>query len=332
METCLLSDSKQNRIMPNPRPRSNALSGKDDPRWPSSIEMLKIELNRPFVMAESLATFIHKVYKSPVLMSAPASLSRKIYDLYVGGGQKSISAPFERCKSFINKVWSKVLLDKKLKNAFLQREIDKDGAPVSLQCLVTEVNAGLRDLSIELNDFIYFRITDDVILYRVYANVKFDLVPEAVAWIGKYINENPGHGIASFKLAGPAVCETRKDTIVIFCISKEVAEKIASELVQLHGYFNASIPEMTTPVQGGEGVAIGAEPVWQKTGLRSKKKWDNDPEDAQSFGTLRCEIIAAAVHNFNANKQVCGDSFEVFKKFVAVGFRGCGLDPARPGG
>ena len=44
------------------------------------------------------------------------------------------------------------------------------------------------------------------------------------------------------------------------------------------------------------------------------------------------ELIAAAVYNYNANKDVVGEGLEVFARFVCVAFRGAGLDPMRPGG
>ena len=46
---------------------------------------------------------------------------------------------------------------------------------------------------------------------------------------------------------------------------------------------------------------------------------------------MRSELIAAAILNFQENKGVLGDTYDVFKQMVAMAFKGYGLDPANPG-
>lgn len=77
------------------------------------------------------------------------------------------------------------------------------------------------------------------------------------------------------------------------------------------------------------GIALGAEPAPQATGFSNNP--EGYPESAQSFGSIRSQLIAAAILNYNENKDTFGASFNVFKQFIAVAFRCNGLDPAHPG-
>jgi len=67
--------------------------------------------------------------------------------------------------------------------------------------------------------------------------------------------------------------------------------------------------------------------VPQETGFTIAADLTKYPKGAQSFGTIRSELIAAAILNYNENKHIFGASLQVFKNFVAVAFRCNGLDP-----
>ncbi len=74
------------------------------------------------------------------------------------------------------------------------------------------------------------------------------------------------------------------------------------------------------------------------TGLGTQHK--PGEETVQSFGSLRTEAIAGALYNFLEYRELHGvghnrllqhGGFETFKRFIAIAFRGVGLDPMRLG-
>lgn len=334
-----------------PRPRSNALTGPTDPRWPSvpltgpttrprsnalaarndpggrSVAELEFyaELSKPLRMDPSLQSFLRGIYQRSDLMTGPDGLADQIYGMYSsdGNGSQKTDIDFTAHKAFLRALYHNVASLKVREPAKLQY------TEVTLSKLISYINQGKTPGRKYLEDFIYFKIQSGSPQFRVYANAKFSHAPNVVAWLKSYLEKTPSHGVTAFKVVGPAAIAGRKDTIVIYCSTREAAAALGNELAKLSGHFNPELPAMTTPVKAGIGVATGAEPVWQATGLGQKPKGYS--EKAQSFGTIRSELIAMAVLNYNANRHVFGEGFDVFATFVAAAFRGYGLDPERPG-
>ena len=149
-----------------------------------------------------------------------------------------------------------------------------------------------------------------------------------------------------FKLAGPREAPDRTDTMVIYCIDELKARKLGEELLKHPNNFGKNVPKMTTRIHDQLGAAIGAEPKWQGTGMDfnestyktylpkfGETKARNIGETAQSFGTIRSQLIAMAIENYYENKMYvnAASEFEKFCKFVCVAFRGYGLNPMNPG-
>ena len=202
-------------------------------------------------------------------------------------------------------------------------------------------------------DFIYFVVENKDITYRVYANVKFDSAIKVVKYLKLIITHEPGY-IIHFKVVGPDYFfGGRADTIVIYCENEHKADGIALALADEEGLrnaFNVEVPAMTKLASPGIGVSTGAEPEYQATGMQKRpgklaykrndlrgnpvwtptNQWLPEAQAGQSFGSIRSELIAMAILNFNENKGLVGfgDTFEVFKKFVAVAFRSYGLNPS----
>ena len=182
-------------------------------------------------------------------------------------------------------------------------------------------------------------------LRRVYANAKWNKLLEVIGKLLGYIKAHPAnHGMSNFKIAGPAMAK-RADTMVIYCVNSNAADAIATLLLKLGDAFDMAVPEMTSRKDGRLGISTGAEPKWQATGLgpHMGAKYENNPAlkaehgegsaayAPQSFGTVRCQAIAAAILNFQMNLDQVSDTFEWFCKFVSVAFTGLGLDPTNPG-
>src|SRR5262249_51694215 len=163
-------------------------------------------------------------------------------------------------------------------------------------------------------DFIYFSGPRGAAAVRVYANAKPEHVPAVITRLLRYVQTTPNHGILDFKVAGPAVIRSRKDTIVGYCATRPAAEALAKLLAGERSHFNASFPALTTPIEGGVGISLGAEPKWEGTGMSEPKfekkgvekaqeiryakrmnrapdlrRHDAESYNAQSFGSMRSE-------------------------------------------
>ena len=267
------------------------------------------------------------------------SLADYIYDLYSSGNSGSSSTTrkgFEIRRFIVNLV----LLERKYASLLSRVETQKES-----YSLLDMFSYDDETLKVACNDFIYFHPVWDLNAgYRVYANAKFESAVSVLGTLLQFLKENQDRGgVSSFKVCGPAM-PPRADMIVVYCENKPAAEEIAKLFLKTPNVFNMPVPEMTSRADNVAGVALGAEPTWQATGLGSHKgrRAEQDarrmgfPEGQarhapQSFGSLRSEAIAAAILNFKENKGLLGDNFTVFTKFVSVAFRGMGLDPTKPG-
>lgn len=189
-------------------------------------------------------------------------------------------------------------------------------------------------------DFYYFDVNDNIdATYRVYLNVKPEKVEKIVSEINGYLIFTGGAAVESFKVSGPSSMSYRTDNIVIYVKDKNEASHLANYLRRRGNWFescfNTDIPNMTKVVSNG--ISIGAEPenhVATGFGRIGTSRNGNElifrEKVQKSFGSLRSQAIAAAVINYNENKNLLGASFENFKKFVAVSFRSFGIDPNNP--
>jgi hypothetical protein len=289
------------------------------PRLPSvALAELKRELSRPAQMAATLTSFVDQVFASSDLMKGGPGLADRLYDLYSSNTSPSSPSDSAQWKPFFEQV-----------NAAVGPRIAATGG---LQNYGVSLSAVLRKASIPEGwayDFLYFQAFRGAIVCRLYMNVAVRNIPEALNLICQYAAQNPTHGVVHFKTAGPAAAPGRKDSIVVYCQSQEAAKKLGeSFLPKYAGLFQAGAPGMTTGL-GPFGLALGAEPVWQATGM--SRATDPSKQKQQSFGTIRTELIAMAIENYNENKTMVGSGAEMFKRFVCVAFRGYGLDPMNPG-
>ncbi len=317
------------------RKRSNALTGTSDPRYPARMA-LKTEMKKPLVMADTLREFLKLIHQNQTIMSAKAvkgegrNLADQIYKVYSKAGS-NVSPSFKNNVKYFRDIWAVANSHHVLREAYLQY------TELSLKKLIASVDKYYwywylmpkKSKEKYYRDFIYFEVKRGPAKVRVYANVKAIHMAKFVKFLKNEISRLLGGGIMSFKVTGPGAISGRTDTVVIYCRSKHDADTLASNLLKVKGYFNPQVPGMTSRVSPGIGIATGAEPAKQATGLGVKPK--KYGEDAQSFGTIRSELIAGAILNYNMNKHVYGEGFDVFCKFVQVAFRGYGLDPTNPG-
>ncbi len=322
------------------RTRSNALTDSSDPRFRSPSEIaLRSELYKPYEMADTLTSFLQRVYAKPNIMSGDASKGHEsktlksgvkvlapkgpsiadlVYSLYSSSGADG-GGDYQVNKKVVADIWKVVSADPVLKKGRLQY------TKVSLKSLV-EATQTMQPAGKYFTDFIYFDIGGRPTT-RVYLNAKIDCAAKVAKTVKDYISGNSEHGISAFKIVGPGAMAGRADTVVCYCKSKDKAQALGESLAKNKEFFNAEVPGMTSKI--ANGVALGAEPAPQATGFGNNP--EGYPESAQSFGSIRSQLIAAAIENYNANKHIFGSSFQVFKQFVAVAFRCNGLDPEHPG-
>jgi len=290
---------------------------------------LRAALSKPLSMHSSLTEFLRRVFGDKGLMAAPEDVDWKLYCLYNSPAKAAgLESDVPTLKKFINELWSKLASAGGIRASGIQQQTNKKFAEIE------QMANGLADPASKIafisqcTGFLYFRVAKGNVAVRLYANVLFDHGPDAMALLATYAGKTKDHGLVDFKIAAPAILKSMSDVIVVYCSSKEAAQAAGAELLKQKSWLGTKCPEMTSPITSGLGLSTGAEPERQVTGMKSD---DQIPPEAQSFGTIRCELIAMAIHNFNANKGTMGSSFEVFQKFVQVAFLGYGLDPAKPG-
>jgi hypothetical protein len=345
---------------PGGRARSNALSGPADPRNPDTQKIFQLQLANAKPIAASLRSFLLKVYANKSLMAdqsiqkwttgpdgkpvSPKSgdfgdtLSDKLYALYTA----ETSAPSGRTEEDMRKIIQALqLLVTKYSSAL--EGVQSQNYGFNFDKMLRYKGA---DFVKVCNDFIFFfPVGGGGAAIRVYANAKYGRIAEVIEALLAHVKENPAkHGLANFKIAGPAMPK-RSDTMVIYCVNTQAADAIADLLLGLPDCFEMAVPEMTSRKHGTIGISTGAEPNWQATGLGAHMgdKYESNERlqqqhgvgsaayAPQSFGTLRCQAIAAAILNFQMNLDQIRNTFDEFARFVSVAFTGMGLDPSNPG-
>jgi hypothetical protein len=133
----------------------------------------------------------------------------------------------------------------------------------------------------------------------------------------------------SCKIAGPSALGGRTDGIIVYCPSAECVEGVLALLSRARSaWFGAETPRLTRRADSlelsGVGVSIGDEPPQVATGLSG--------HSAQSFGSLRAELVTAAAIEAEFSDRLSRDpgDFRIFCDRVTQAFRGYGLDPNKP--
>jgi hypothetical protein len=290
---------------------------------------LRAALSKPLSMHSSLTEFLRRAYGDKALMAAPEDVDWKLYKLYNSPAKAAgLESDVPTLKKFVNQLWSQLASAGGVRGSgFLQGHKIKFAELEQLANGLVDPESKVRFID-RCCDFLYFRVAPGNVAVRLYANVLLEYGPDAMELLASYAAKTKNHGLVDMKIAGPAILKTRSDVIVVYCSSKEAAQAAGAELLKQKSWLGTKCPEMTTPITSGLGLSTGAEPERQVTGMKSD---DQISPEAQSFGTIRCELIAMAIHNFNASKGTMGSSFEVFQKFVQVAFLAYGLDPAKPG-
>ena len=324
---------------PPTRGRSNALTGWSDPRAPTTkpIEQnLIAELKRPAAMATTLRDFLDEVFRDANIMREKIvggeTRAGLIYAKYSGqdsgsGGRRD---PTKIDDLFFLAIWTSGSKHPLLKRGYFQYTKHNKNT-IGLGNVVATLKA---DSPIPLGcyyDFLYFPdCSGGNALFRLYLNIRVQSLPNVISKIANYIENNKNHGVKNFKAACPLAAEGRDDTVVVYCLSENHARALGQHLLKLSASnFLRDVPGMTTRLDPALGVALGAEPEWQATGMDTKP--EGYPESAQSFGSIRSELIAMGIENYHANKGVIGTGFDPFARCVCTAFRGYGLDPMNPG-
>lgn len=312
------------------------------------VQELKAKLNaaKTNELDQSLRTFLFdKIFIHSSLMfdqshrnhTNESTLARRLYSLYSTSGVslRERETQKEKQKEMLRFV-------ENLKPAGLRAEYQSVLSSIRLQSGMTLEafltaflgtdfsNANARDVFDKAchscDDFIHFNLQGQrpKPTYRVYANVKYDKLIDVVRGVLEYIAtaeaKTPKKEIYKFKITTPAGARRRDDAMVIYCLGVNVAKTIAAWLLEKLGrkltggdIFNGPTPKMTQLI--GPGVAIGAEPKYQGTGLGGP----DGNTTSQSFGTLRCQAIAAAILGFQEDPATV-KNFELFCKYVWVAF------------
>lgn len=317
-------------------------------------------LKKKHGLPKEYSAFCEQVFNNDSLMKGKASpglVSRMIYNLYVDNGKVKLKPIPNSWKDYYD-YWLSIY--KANKNAFLQnyrltiREVlgrfamamswkKYTGDPTEWEDFRDGV---LDDIQTKWeSDFIWHSGSASSTTHRVYANLALSSIPT----VSKLLQGESG--VSGYKFAGPSDFGTRGDAMVCYCESESVAKRIAKKL---HVDKNVEIQEgtsgMTTQTTGSTGIGIGAEPEWIATGMEDlnhdylqeladeASKGNSKAEEllksyatqtAQSFGSIRSQIISSAIQHFKDNKGLTKkysiSEKELFFRFVALGLEGYDL-------
>ncbi len=283
-------------------------------------------------MDEQLERFLWRIFNNrPIMTERPQgeNIAKDIYHIYMSNSGMNTVSNYQDNKRLVDEVWEQVRNHRLLQNGALQNERDRNDNPIFLRGMHNFMKKN-QLAERYFYDFIYFQIERGEATYRLYLNVKMAFMARVVGHIKNYLDTTNNHGVKDFKLAGPASMSIRKDTIVCYCSSRDTARQLADQLIDLRDHFDSDVPAMTSKY--ADGMSFGAEPVSQATGFSAAKYSGNaELESRQSFGSIRSQLIAMAVVEYNANKHLFGETFLAFKQFVTVAFLSHGLSTRNPG-
>lgn len=158
-------------------------------------------------------------------------------------------------------------------------------------------------------------------IWRIYLNPDPEKTPELLQALDAESTSHPE--IHSFKTAGSASIHSQLDKVVVYVHGKEKAQELAQRLQQEARRFGFSepLPAMLDVLH--PGVGLGREPGTMETGFSPR----TSPKEAarQSFGTIRAQLLAAALTNFVANRPKENaenylKNLDELKKYVAIAF------------
>jgi hypothetical protein len=274
--------------------------------------------------------FCNVLLSHPEIMNHDVNgLDDAIYELYSSGTDPGDQSPelgkldpgSRQDRKTYREYWSAIL--KAAPNAALQ--LDEGLAPLGpiIESWILWDKTAASKWSDWVGAFVYIVKDDEApTTHRVYASPQASAVSSVAQTLLKT------DGVVDFKFAGPAAIGTRSDGLVVYCSGRDAAEKIASTL---SGKVQADTgrPAMTEAADNSGAIGIGAEPAWEATGMRTRLKGDRGgakEANAQSFGTIRSEILASAILYLRENrdwaKKLKITEAELFKRFVATGLKG----------
>ncbi len=281
--------------------------------------------------------FCNVLLSHPEIMNHDVNgLDDAIYDLYSSGTDPGDQTPelgalrpdSRQDRRRYREYWSAIL--QVAPNAALQ--LDEGLSPLGpiIESWVLWDKKAASEWRNWVGAFVYIVKDDDApTTHRVYASPRATDVGSVAQTLLKT------DGVVDFKFAGPAMIGSRSDALVVYCSGREAAEEIASEIsgkVQT----DTGRPAMTEAADQSGAIGIGAEPAWEATGMRTRLKPNRggaQEANAQSFGTIRSEILASAILYLQENrglaKKLNITEAELFKRFVGTGLKGWqrALDP-----
>lgn len=325
----------------------------------SEEKTLESRLKKAHGLPKEYSDFCELVFADDNIMGdpSPGMVTRKIYNLYVDDGTVELAKIPNTWEDYYN-YWLAVYDANN--DAFLQNEeltIDEVLGRFSMAMQWTVYTGDIsewksfRDGVISdienkwERDFIWHNGQASNTTHRVYANLTLDSIPTVS---GMLQSES---GVSGYKFAGPADFGTRGDAMVCYCESLTVAQDIANKLhVSKNVETQQGTSGMTTKTTGSTGIGIGAEPDWIGTGMndldheylqeladaadkgnmKAKKALESyATSTAQSFGSIRSQIISSAIQHYKVNqgltKKYSISNKELFFRFVAAGLEGYDL-------
>lgn len=316
--------------------RSGSLPGAGQPRQPICADfelLLATRINVP--VEQSLDDFLRLIFHRVDIMDLmvdPKKIRSRIYNLYSDAGGIHEQIEVEVAIQQARRGWLDMrqnLPEQLTRRAYFQHE-----KKISLNNPSIFKNSEIF-LALDLIDtFLYFPIASCNGKYRVYLNVAFGSMRDAIALTWKLRDEFKPN-IQCVKIAGPGA--NRCDAVVIYCTTEQTAENIACNMLE---YIKSgklycadqTVPAMTRRIGGG--VSVGAEPYARETGfaehLGRYRRTPPTVQCAHSFGSLRSEVITEAIMKYRSNLHILGSGYTVFRQLVALSFLDYGLDPSRP--
>ncbi|GGF78168.1 hypothetical protein GCM10007301_42690 [Azorhizobium oxalatiphilum] len=245
-----------------------------------------------------------------------ATLANQIYKLYNANAEVEI---------LDKTAWAKAL-PALHKNKTGQRYYHLQHNRVALGAKDAGQMASNRDYG---TDFVYYTpgCQGEGLLWRIYLNFEAEA---ASAILNHLWSVAKTFRIQSFKISGPHSFHTRVDKIVIYVQVSHLDLLVANLRANAEAFrLKSPSPGMTRPII--PGLSIGVEPGMLNTGFGFDPSFDPRQIERQSYGSIRCQLIAAALTQMHAvgeenpewAKRYRADKAS-FLKWVAIAFEGYG--------